>query len=404
MFDRFVPKFSKQLLQSNVLMTNAVAQYNSEVKTQLFPAPVHEFQMKPKILEEFLALATATDQEESMPTSHQEDSNLPLFTTRFPARRSARRVANMRSLSTRTRPFSTSALTQCMVSSSISEFRLLRDRALHQQPTQSKQYRLGFVPTMGALHSGHMSLVSTAMAQCDIVAVSIFVNPLQFAAHEDLDRYPRPLSADLALLADAGVNLVFTPDVRELYPQGRDNFGLRVCFANADSKPEGQARPGFFDGVGTVVAKLFNIVGPDAAFFGQKDGQQCAVVKQLVRDMNFPLDVVVCPTTRDADGLAQSSRNVYLSPSERAIAPVVFQALQAIQRAHAAGQTDVSLLRQAAHQVLACQPACTLQYLAFATSTDLTTLQDTDHVHGNGYLVSIAVQVGAVRLIDNILL
>ncbi|PMP84206.1 MAG: pantoate--beta-alanine ligase, partial [Chloroflexus aggregans] len=184
---------------------------------------------------------------------------------------------------------------------------------------------LGFVPTMGYLHQGHLALVEQARVECPAVAVSIFVNPTQFGPHEDYARYPRDTARDLALLEAAGVDLVFIPTVEEMYPPG---FGTYVIQPAADEVLEGGGRPGHFRGVATVVCKLFNIIQPTKSYFGQKDAQQTIVVRQMVRDLNIPVEIVIVPTVREPDGLALSSRNVYLTPEQRAAAPVLYRALR----------------------------------------------------------------------------
>ena len=200
----------------------------------------------------------------------------------------------------------------------------------------------GLVPTMGALHEGHLSLVRRARAECDHVGVSIFVNPAQFGAHEDLDRYPRNLARDLKLLEPLGVDLVWTPSADAVYPPG---FQSWVSVEEVAKGLEGGRRPGHFRGVATVVAKLFNLFVPDKAFFGQKDAQQVVVINRMVEDLSFPVEIVVCPTVRESDGLALSSRNAYLSPEERQAAPVLFRALSAGQAAYELGERDGSSLR-----------------------------------------------------------
>ncbi len=257
---------------------------------------------------------------------------------------------------------------------------------------------VGFVPTMGYLHEGHLSLVRRAAAESAAVAVSIFVNPTQFGPREDFARYPRNLERDLALLGDAGVDLVFVPAVEEIYPPG---FGSYVTLPAADELLEGAARPGHFRGVATVVCKLLNIVQPTRAYFGQKDAQQVAVVQQMVRDLNMPTTIVVVPTVREPDGLAMSSRNSYLSPEQRAIAPLVYQALLAVQARYQTGECDAALLRAAARTLLECTPAMSIEYVSVA---DPLSLRELETVGAEGALVSLAVRLGGVRLIDNLFL
>jgi pantoate--beta-alanine ligase len=255
---------------------------------------------------------------------------------------------------------------------------------------------LGLVPTMGYLHEGHLSLVRQARAACDSVAVSIFVNPTQFAPHEDFASYPRDLERDLSLLRAEGVNLVFVPESAEIYPP---DFNTFVEVQGVTEMLEGAARPGFFRGVATVVCKLFNIVQPTRAYFGQKDAQQAVVIRKLVADLNMPLEVVVCPIVREADGLAMSSRNAYLSSSERAAAPVLHRALTAASQRYQAGERRAEALRQRMRQVLADEPLAHPDYVSVA---DPLTLHELEHISEAGALLSLAVHIGPARLIDNL--
>lgn len=255
----------------------------------------------------------------------------------------------------------------------------------------------GLVPTMGALHMGHLSLVRRARAENECVAVSIFVNPTQFAAGGDLDKYPRPLAQDLAQLEPLGVDLVFAPSNQEVYPPGYQTY---VTVQEVTAPLEGAMRPGHFRGVATVVTKLFNIVQPDRAYFGQKDAQQVAVIKQMVRDLNFPTEIVVGETVREPDGLAMSSRNGYLSAEDRRAAAVLYQALCAARGAFERGERDGEKLRAAMRGVLSREPRATVEYVSAA---DPLTLQELDHVEKT-VLLSMAVRFGTTRLIDNFLL
>jgi pantoate--beta-alanine ligase len=256
---------------------------------------------------------------------------------------------------------------------------------------------LGLAPTMGFLHAGHISLVERAKAECGAVAVSIFVNPTQFAPSEDFTRYPRDMPRDLAMLEAAGADLVFTPEPAEMYPQG---FSSEIDVGAVAQPLEGAARPHHFGGVATVVAKLFNIVQPTRAYFGQKDAQQAVVIRRMARDLDFPLEVVVAPTVREPDGLAMSSRNTYLSPQERAAAPALFRALSEAKRRFAGGERDAEALRQAMREVLADAPGAEIEYVSLA---DPETLTELDRV-GAGALASMAVRFGRTRLLDNLLL
>jgi pantoate--beta-alanine ligase len=235
--------------------------------------------------------------------------------------------------------------------------------------------------------------------ECDVVIASIFVNPTQFAPHEDLTTYPRDLERDIRLLGEGGCDILFAPSrVEELYPSGYKTF---VTLNDIENTLEGMSRPGHFRGVATIVTKLFNIVRPTKAYFGQKDGIQCIVVKTLVRDLNFPINVVIGPTVRESDGLAMSSRNVYLSKEERAIAPIIYQALLAGKRAYENGERNASVLIDIAKDVLARQPKITLQYLSVAS---LDTGEEITSIGIDGALFSVAVKLGTTRLIDNVIL
>lgn len=254
---------------------------------------------------------------------------------------------------------------------------------------------LGLVPTMGYLHEGHLALVRRARAENEAVAVSIFVNPTQFGPSEDFSRYPRDVERDLRLLRQEHVDLVFAPGVAEMYP---DQYHTYVDVEHVTAPLEGAARPGHFRGVATVVCKLFNITQPTRAYFGQKDAQQTVVVRQMVRDLNMPLEIVIVPTVREPDGLAMSSRNVYLSPEQRAAAPVLYRALTAARQQFAAGERHGEALRQIMRHVLAAEPLAQVEYVSVA---DPDTLQELDDVGPNGALFSLAVRFGATRLIDN---
>jgi len=257
--------------------------------------------------------------------------------------------------------------------------------------------KLGFVPTMGYLHEGHISLARRARAECDCVAVSIFVNPAQFGPNEDLSKYPRDLERDLHLLEDAGVDLVWNPTPEVMYPAG---FQTWVEVEQMTHPLEGAQRPGHFRGVTTVVAKLFNAVQPAKAYFGQKDAQQAAVIRQMTRDLNFPIEIVVCPTVREPDGLAMSSRNVYLDASQREAATVLYRSLSAAKAAYEQGERDAERLRTIMKTVLASEPLAQMQYVSCA---DYDTLQELEQVIGKT-LLSMAVFFGKTRLIDNFVL
>lgn len=256
---------------------------------------------------------------------------------------------------------------------------------------------VGFVPTMGYLHEGHLALVRAARAECASVVVTIFVNPTQFGPQEDLAAYPRDLARDLALLQAAEVNLVWTPTPEILYPPG---FQTWVTVNDVTQPLEGGRRPGHFRGVATIVSKLFNCVQPHKAYFGQKDAQQVIVIRQMARDLNFPVQIVVCPTSREADGLALSSRNVYLDAAQRQAATVLFRALSAAQRAYAGNITQANDLRRIMTEIIQAEPLARLDYVSCA---DPDTLIEIDGGVTRA-LLSLAVFVGKTRLIDNLLL
>jgi pantoate--beta-alanine ligase len=254
---------------------------------------------------------------------------------------------------------------------------------------------VGFVPTMGYLHDGHVSLMRAARAADDIVVASVFVNPLQFAADEDLDDYPRDLERDAELAQGAGVDLLFVPSVQEMYPEP---VRTTVSVEGVSEGLEGTSRPTHFAGVATVVAKLFSIVGPCQAYFGEKDFQQLAVVRRLVSDLSMPVTVVGCETVREDDGLAMSSRNAYLDDPQRAAAPVVFRALHAGVAAVLAGETDPAEIRALMARIVAAEPAAELDYAEIVDAASLTV---PDRLAGDLRLLA-AVRFGSTRLIDNV--
>ena len=257
---------------------------------------------------------------------------------------------------------------------------------------------VGLVPTMGYLHEGHLSLVQAAKAQCPTVVVSIFVNPTQFGPNEDFEDYPRDEDRDLDLLADAGADIAFIPSVEEVYPPG-DSTRVRV--GGLTEVLEGERRPGHFEGVATVVSRLYLMVAPDRAYFGEKDAQQLAVLKRMTADMRFPIEVVGCPTVREPDGLALSSRNIYLTPEERRQAPALHAGLQAARAAFEDGVRDASALRARVRDHIAAQPLAEIDYISLA---DPETLAELEGLIRPPALLSLAVRFGAARLIDNVTL
>lgn len=256
---------------------------------------------------------------------------------------------------------------------------------------------IGFVPTMGALHQGHLSLVRTARGQADVVITSVFVNPTQFGPNEDFSKYPRDAEKDSAMLAAEKCDYLFLPAVEEMYPPGGTTW---VNVEGLSEKLDGHSRPGHFRGVTTVVAKLFNIVQPDFAFFGQKDAAQVAIVNKMVRDLNFDVRIFVCPIVREADGLAMSSRNAYLNPEQRKQALVLYRALMRVQTLADRGESNSARLKVAGQQVLAEESAVHLDYFEIV---DRDTLDPMPDISG-GALVAVAAYVGSTRLIDNIVL
>jgi len=268
--------------------------------------------------------------------------------------------------------------------------------------SRADRKRLALVPTMGALHEGHLSLVRAAKAQCDAVAVSIFVNPTQFGPTEDLSKYPRPFDRDCRLLEKEGVDILFVPPVEEIYPRGQapDGKVTWVWVEGLSEKLDGRSRPGHFRGVTTIVSKLFHIVEPEAAFFGQKDAAQLAVIRRMVRDLNFAVEIVACPIVREADGLAMSSRNAYLNREERSRALVLQRSLQEVRLQFDAGERIAAKLISAAKEVFAREPQIALDYFEVV---DPDTLDPVERITQET-LVAVAAYVGTTRLIDNLVL
>ena len=268
----------------------------------------------------------------------------------------------------------------------------LRARLADARRTAS---RIGLVPTMGALHAGHRSLIDLARAECDLVVVSIFVNPLQFDRPDDLQNYPRSLDSDVAVCTASGVDIVFAPAVEEMYPGPRDTF---VEVGRAAEHLCGPFRRGHFRGVATIVMKLLQVAQPDRAYFGEKDAQQLAVIRRMVADLNVPVGIVGVPTVREADGLALSSRNQRLNPQQRGAAAVLYRALEDVRARAAAGETDVAALKAAAERTIAQQPDVRLEYLEVVEPVDMQPLA---RIHGTA-VVAGAIWIGGTRLIDNV--
>ena len=278
-----------------------------------------------------------------------------------------------------------------LVLSTKSEFRE------HLEAVRALGRTVGLVPTMGALHEGHLSLIRAAVADCDVVALTIFVNPLQFGAGEDLSAYPRPLERDLELAEDAGADVVFTPSTEEMYPEPTLST---VHIEQLTAGMEGASRPTHFDGVTTVVTKLFNIAGPSRAYFGEKDFQQLAVVRRMTTDLDQPVTVIGCPIVREADGLAMSSRNVYLSAPEREAATVINRALRAGAAMIAAGERDPSVVEAHMASIIEAEPLAELDYAVVVDPESLET--PAELVSGTTARLLMVAKVGTPRLLDNL--
>ncbi len=261
---------------------------------------------------------------------------------------------------------------------------------------RSEERKIGLVPTMGALHTGHISLIEAAVKDCDFVIVSIFVNPTQFGPGEDFEKYPRPLQADLKVCQEAGVDVVFAPSSKQIYPTENITW---VTVEKLTESLCGKSRPVHFRGVTTVCAKLFNIVAPDAAYFGQKDAQQAIVIKRMVADLNMPLEIVICPTVREPNGLAVSSRNQYLTAKQKKDAANIYKSLQACRKLIEAGITETRQIIDEMQKILRQIPSGQIEYVSIV---DAETLESLDEISGK-VLAAVAVKVGPARLIDNIL-
>ncbi|OHB63860.1 MAG: pantoate--beta-alanine ligase [Planctomycetes bacterium RBG_13_50_24] len=262
---------------------------------------------------------------------------------------------------------------------------------------RSKGKKIGLVPTMGALHVGHISLFEAAAKNCDFVVVSIFVNPIQFGPGEDFEKYPRPLEADLEICRKARVDVVFAPEPEQMYP------AKNITWVNVEKLTEslcGRSRPGHFRGVTTVCAKLFNIIAPDAAYFGQKDAQQAIVIKRMAADLNMPLEIVICPTVREPNGLAVSSRNQYLTEQQKKDAAHIYKSLQTCRRLIDAGTTETRQIIAEMQKILQQIPSGQIEYVSIV---DAETLDSIEKIEGK-ILAAVAVKLGPARLIDNILL
>jgi pantoate--beta-alanine ligase len=274
----------------------------------------------------------------------------------------------------------------------------LWSRSLRCEPDSASGPIIGLVPTMGALHAGHASLIRAARAGCTHVAVSLFVNPMQFGPLEDFARYPRSFEADCALAESEGADVLFAPSIEELYPNGPDSTFVEVL--GLSDRLDGASRPGHFRGVATVVAKLLIAAEPDRSFFGQKDAAQVAVLRRMVADLRLGIEIVVCPIVRDADGLALSSRNAYLSPAERAQALALSRAIRRVELLFATGERSAAALIAAARQIFAAEPAIRVEFIDLVDWTNLEPVKTA----APGTLFAVAAYVGATRLIDNTIL
>lgn len=276
--------------------------------------------------------------------------------------------------------------------------RILESIAELRSYRKSLKGKVGLVPTMGYLHQGHMSLVDYAVAENDIVIATIFVNPTQFGENEDLDKYPRDLPRDYELLEEAGVDAVFVPTPQMMYPQGYQTY---ISVEQVTKRLEGEHRPEHFRGVATIVTKLFNLIQADYAYFGQKDAQQVVVIRRMVADLNISVEVVVCPIVREVDGLAMSSRNVYLKPEERKASTVLSRALQSAGKLYENGERDPEVFREIMRDVVAKEPLAHADYISVA---DVVSLEELSQPSNDPMLLSLTVKIGIPRLLDNCLL
>ena len=276
-------------------------------------------------------------------------------------------------------------------------YKTVEEMRLECRAAKRNGKRLGFVPTMGALHAGHLSLVRAARSACDIVAASIFVNPTQFGPNEDLAKYPRSFDRDCQLLETEGVEFVFAPAVEEMYPGGAATW---VAVDGLSERLDGRSRPGHFRGVATVVAKLFHVAEPDAAFFGQKDAAQVAIIRRMVRDLNLAVEIVACPIVREADGLAMSSRNVYLGKEDREAARVLYRSLMTVRKMWEKGVREVAALVNVGLQEITEERSVRLDYFEIVDANDLERVG----FAREGNLVAVAAWIGSTRLIDNVTL
>jgi len=400
--DGKLPRFAHQFGRFEAPMTAALSDFNEAVSTGIYPQQKHTFEMSPDELLSFKADLGLRHHHAHHHHAHHHHAN-----GHASGDASGTSLTPAAGLSDGRRHAAAGQLVAPLGGSprvirTVEEWRALRTGGALPAHTQ-----LGLVPTMGALHEGHLSLLQRARSENEVVAASLFVNPAQFAPHEDLDSYPRTWEADLEKLSTVGADYVFAPTAAEMYPNGREaNLLPFVEPLHADSLGEGARRPGFFRGVATVVAKLLNVVQPRRVYFGQKDGLQCVVVKRMVDGLNFDTQVVVGETLREPDGLAMSSRNVYLREEERRAAPAVYKALQALAARFDSGERRAHVLHEAALEVVARQPLMAAEYVSIASSVDGSELRGLidETLETSPPFASVAVKLPSATLIDNIVL
>ncbi|KAL1503151.1 hypothetical protein AB1Y20_011213 [Prymnesium parvum] len=385
LYDGKVPRFSRQFGHMEAPMLSALQEYARAVEERSFPEPRHSFSIERS---ELLAFEQRLHPKTTRRAEGHAATTAFSFDSYLTPAAATRSAIHAQALQAKPAP-STPRVVR-----TVAEWRELFASRPASKP-------LGLVPTMGALHAGHLSLEN------DAVAVSVFVNPRQFAPTEDLQSYPRPWEKDLEALTKAGVDYIFAPSVEEMYPPSQPNLKPFVDLTGIDSLSEGARRPGFFRGVSTVVTKLFNIIKPQRVYFGQKDGLQCIVVRRLIEDLNFDTQLVVGETVREPDGLAMSSRNIYLDAKQRQVAPTVYRALCAMRDLHRAGERDAAALREAGMQVLAKEPLLIPEYISLSSCRDGEEVQNLP-TPGSPFapetMAAIAVKLGTTRLIDNIIL
>eukprot|EP00316_Scyphosphaera_apsteinii_P011253 CAMPEP_0119301528 /NCGR_PEP_ID=MMETSP1333-20130426/3300_1 /TAXON_ID=418940 /ORGANISM="Scyphosphaera apsteinii, Strain RCC1455" /LENGTH=749 /DNA_ID=CAMNT_0007303633 /DNA_START=16 /DNA_END=2265 /DNA_ORIENTATION=- len=404
MYDGKFPRFSHQFTHVEEAITAALVEYSQAVTSRAFPAARHTFNMKEVERRALVALLEDEPPPRNLPPpAHPSlclSSNAGGLSIAHVAHRGVNGSAAVIGKRTGDEVWRLARPKVPKVIRSVAEWRRLRGEGV-----LSSRLTHGLVPTMGALHCGHLSLVKRAAKENDVVSVSIFVNPKQFAAGEDLDRYPRTFDTDLEALTPCGVDYVFAPSAKEMYPAASTALSPFVDLIGVEELSEGARRPGFFRGVATVVSKLLNITQPRRAYFGQKDGLQCIVVKRMVEMLNFDTEIVICETVREVDGLAFSSRNVYLTPTERAVAPKVYGALCRLKQLYTGGERRSDALRSIATQVISGVELMRLEYVSIMSGEDGRELELIDEWPRHPVTAAIAVRLtGGTRLIDNVTL